>query len=145
MMDLPDRWTVDANVKELLHELSSILYRCRDGANFSKRNRNNLTFDELYKLFDWDVYRCEQHQCTSMSILERNLHQKHKDTYSLHTQMHKSIDKDGVVETLFPDPHYTTETHMPLSTTPRLDLYFTQSELTTVSLLLTACIEHTCR
>ena len=34
---------------------------------------------------------------------------------------------------------------MPLSTTPQLDLYFTQSELTTVSLLLTACVEHTCR
>ena len=50
-----------------------------------------------------------------------------------------------MVETLFPDPHYTAETHMPLSTTPQLDLYFTQSELTTVSLLLTACIEHTCR
>ena len=56
MMDLPDQWTVNANVKELLHQLSSILYRCRDGANFSKRNRNNLTFDELYELFDWDVY-----------------------------------------------------------------------------------------
>ena len=144
-MDLPDQWTVNANVKELLHQLSSILYRCRDGANFSKRNRNNLTFDELYKLFDWDVYRCEQHQCMSTSVLERNLHQKHKDTYSQHTQTHKSIGKDGVVETLFPDPHYTAETHMPLSTTPRLDLYFTQSELTTVSLLLTACVEHTCR
>ena len=38
-MDLPDQWTVNANVKELLHQLSSILYRCRDGANFSKRNR----------------------------------------------------------------------------------------------------------
>ena len=145
MMDLPDRWTVDANVKELLHQLSSILYRCRDGANFSKRNRNNVTFDELYKLFDWDMYRCEQHQCTSTSILERNLHQKHKDTYSLHTQTHKSIGKDVVVETLFPDPHYTAETHMPLLTTPRLNLYFTQSELTTVSLLLTACVEHMCR
>ena len=56
MMDLPNQWTVNANVKELLHQLSSILYRCRDGANFSKRNRNNLSFDELYKLFDWDVY-----------------------------------------------------------------------------------------
>ena len=59
--------------------------------------------------------------------------------------MHKSIGKYGVVETLFPDAHYTAETHMPLSTTPRLDLYFTQSKLTTVSLLLTACIEHMCR
>ena len=145
MMDLPDQWTVDANVKDLLHQLSSILYRCRNGANFSKRNRNNLTFDELYKLFDWDMYRCEQHQCTSTSVLERNLHQKHKVMYSLHTQMHKSISKDDVVEMLFPDPHYTAETHMPLLTTPRQDLYFTQSELTTVSLLLTACVEHTCR
>ena len=141
-MDLPDQWTVNANVKELLHQLSSILYRCRGSANFSKRNRNNLSFDELYKLFDWDVYRCEQHQCTSTSVLERNLHQKHKETYSQHTQTHKSIGKDGVVETLFPDPHYTAETHMPLSTTPRLDLYFTQSELRTVSLLLTASVEH---
>ena len=55
-MDLPDQWTVNANVKELLHQLSLILYRCRDGANFSKRNRNNLSFDKLYKLFDWDLY-----------------------------------------------------------------------------------------
>ena len=55
-MDLPDQWTVNANVKELLHQLSLILYRCRDCANFSKRNRNNLSFDELYKLFNWDVY-----------------------------------------------------------------------------------------
>ena len=62
-----------------------------------------------------------------------------------HTQTHKSIGKDGVVETLFPDPHYTAETHMPLSTNPRLDVYFTQSELATVSLLLAAWIEHTCR
>ena len=93
MMDLPDQWTVNANVKELLHQLSSILYRCRDSANFSKRNQNNLSFDELYKLFNWDVYRCEQHQCTSTSVLERNLHQKHKDTYSQHTQTHKSIGK----------------------------------------------------
>ena len=34
MMDLPYRWTVDANVKELLHQLSSILYRCRDRCQF---------------------------------------------------------------------------------------------------------------
>ena len=141
MMDLPNQWTVNANVKELLHQLSSILYRCRDGANFSKRNRNNLSFDELYKLFDWDVYRCEQHQCKSTSILERNLHQKHKDTNSQHTQMHKSIGKDSVSRPTL----YRRNPHA-FITTPRLDLYFTQSELTTVSLLLlTACREHTCR
>ena len=136
---------MQVNVKELLHQLSSIQYRCRDGVTFSKRHRNNLNYDELYKLFNWDVYQCEQCQSTSMSILERNLHQKHKDQYSKCTQTHKSIGKDGTIETLFPDPHYSAETHMPLSETPQLDLYFTHSELTTLSLLLTACIEDTCR
>ena len=53
--------------------------------------------------------------------------------------------KDDTIETLFPDPHYSAETHMPLSETPRLDLYFTHSELTTLSLLLMGCVEHTCR
>ena len=67
---------MQANVKELLHQLSSIQYRCRDGATFSKRHRNNLNYDELYKLFDWDLYQCDQCQSTSMSILERNFASK---------------------------------------------------------------------
>ena len=49
---LPNEWMVKANVKELLHQLSSIQYRCRDGENFSQHHRNNLCMDKLYKLFD---------------------------------------------------------------------------------------------
>ena len=136
---------VKANVKELLHQLSSIHYRCRDGENFSQHRRNNLCMDELYKLFDWQVYEFEQTQSTATSILERNLHQKHKEAHDTSSITHKLLGKDGEIETLFPDPHYTVETHMPLTSTPRLDLYFTPSELLTLSLVLTACVEHTCK
>ena len=101
--------------------------------------------DELYKLFDWHVYQSEQTQSMAMSILERNLHQEHKEDHDTSINTHKLLGKDGTIETLFPDPHYTIKTHMPLSNTPRLDLYFTPSELLTRSLLLTACVEHTCR
>ena len=101
--------------------------------------------DELYKLFDWHIYRSEQTQSTATSILKRNLHQKHKEDQDTSINTHKLLGKDGTTETLFPDPHYTIETHMPLSNTPRLDSYFTPSELLTLSLLLTACVEHTCR
>ena len=142
---LLSEWVVKANVKELLHQLSSIQYRCRDGENFSQRCRNNLCMDELYKLFDWQVYEFEQTQSTATSILERNLHQKHKEAHDTSSIAHKLVGKDGEIETLFPDPHYTVETHMPLASTPRLDLYFTLSELLTLSLLLTACVEHTCK
>ena len=53
---LPNEWVVKTNIKELLHQLSSIQYRCRDGENFSQRHRNNLCMDKLSKLFDWQVY-----------------------------------------------------------------------------------------
>ena len=142
---LPNEWVVKANVKELLHQLSSIQYRCRDGENFSQHRRNNLCMDELYKLFDWQVYEFEQTQSTATSILERNLHQKHKEAHDTSSITHKLLGKDGEIETLFPDPHYTVETHMPLASMPRLDLYFTPSEFLTLSLLLTMCVEHTCK
>ena len=133
------------NVKELLHQLSSIQYRCRDGENFSQHHRNNLCMDELYKLFDWQVYEFEQTKSMATLILERNLHQKHKEAHNTSSITHKLLGKDGKIETLFPDLHYTIETHMPLASTPRLDLYFIPSELLTLSLLLTACVEHTCK
>ena len=97
---------------------------------------------EFYKLFDWQA---EQAQATAMSVLERQLHQTHRDLHIDSTDTHKLLGKDGTIETLFPDPHYTTEKHMPLVSTPRLDLYFTPSELMTLSLLLTACVEYICK
>ena len=101
--------------------------------------------DKLYKLFNWQVYEFEQTQSMATSILERDLHQKHKEAHDTSSITHKLLGKDGKIETPFSDPHYTMETHMPLASTPRLDLYFTPSELLTVSLLLTACVEHTCK
>ena len=91
-----------------------------------------------------NTFRTESLMALS-NMLDDCKHKRDDFRPAQHTQTHKSIGKDGVVETLFPDPHYTAETHMLLSTTPRLDLYFTQNELTTVSLLLTAWVEHTCR
>ena len=100
---------------------------------------------ELYKLFDWHVFQAEQAQATATSVLERQLHQTHKDLHITSTDTHKLLGKDGTIETLFPDLHYTIENHMPLVSTPQLDLYFTPSELVTLSLLLTACVEYICK
>ena len=125
-----------------MHQLSSIQYQCRNSSNFSQRLRNNLCMQELYKLFDWHVFQAEQAQATATSVLERQLHQTPKDLHIASTDTHKLLGKDSTIETLFPDPHYTIEKHMPLVSTPQLDLYFTPSILVTLSLLLTACVEY---
>ena len=86
---LPNRWTVKANVRELMHQLSSIQYRCRDSSNFSQHLRNNLCMQELYKLFDWHVFQAEQAQAMATSVLERQLHpdtQRSSHRQHRHTQ-----------------------------------------------------------
>ena len=115
---LPNQWTVKANVRELMHQLSSIQYQCRDGSNFSQHLRNNLCMQELYKLFDWHIFQAEQAQVMATSVLERQLHQTHKDLHITSTDTHKLLGKDGMIETLFPDLHYTIENHMQLVSTP---------------------------
>ena len=99
----------------------------------------------FFKLFNWHIFQAEQAQVTATSVLERQLHQTHKDLHIASTDTHKLLGKDSTIETLFPDPHYTIENHMPLVSIPRLDLYFTPSELVTLSLLLTACVEYICK
>ena len=79
------------------------------------------------------------------SIKERHLNSVHMDKHMDSSSSHKFLSSDNVVETLFPDPSYTIEKHMPLSTMPQLDLYFTNSELVMLSLLSTACIEYFCK
>ena len=100
---------------------------------------------ELYKLFDWHVFQSKRAQATATSVLERQLHQTHKDLHIASTDTHKLLGKDSTIETLFPDLYYTIENHILLVSTPRLDLYFTPSELVTLSLLLTACVEYICK
>ena len=90
----------------------------------------------------------EQNQMLDTSIVERNLNQQHKDLHKDSSQCKKALSKDGsevIIQISPPDPSYMIETHMPLSKTPRLDLYFTNSELTTISLLAMACIEYLCK
>ena len=92
------------------------------------------------------MYVTEQKQMLDTSIVERNLNQQHKDLHEDSSRCKKALSgSEGIVQ-IFPlDPSYTIETHMPLSKTPRLDLHFTNSELSTVSLLATACIEYLCK
>ena len=97
------------------------------------------------RLFDWSMYEIEQTQMLQTSIKERHLNSVHRDKHVDSSSAHKFLSSDGVIETLFPDPSYTIERHTPLSTTPQLDLYFTKSELVTLSLLSTACVEYLCK
>ena len=142
---LPDNWCMCLNIHELIHQLCSIQYRCRNGSYFSQRHRNNVCLKEMYKLFNWSMYELEQIQMLQTSIKERHLNSVHRDKHVDSSSAHKFLSSDGVVETLFPDLSYTIERHMPLHTMPQLDLYFTNSELVTLSLLSTACIKYLCK
>ena len=145
------QWCTRMNIQELCHQLCSIQFRCHDGSCFSQRNRNSICWSELYKLFDWDVHAMEQKQILDMSIMEQNLNQQHKDLHKDSSQYKKVLSsgsddgEEGIIQIFPPNPSYMIEMHMPLSKTPRLDLYFTNSELTTISLLATACIKYLCK
>ena len=67
--------------------------------------------DELYKLFDWQVYEFEQTQSTATSILERNLHQKHKEAHDTSSITHKLLGKDGEIETISRSTLHHGNTH----------------------------------
>ena len=98
---LPNQWTVKANIRELMHQLSSIQYRCRYGSNFSQHLRNNLCMQELYKLFDWHIFQAEQAQATATSVLKGQLHQTHKDLHIASTDTHKLLGKDSTIKPYF--------------------------------------------
>ena len=142
---LPDNWCMHLNVHELIHQLCSIQYRCRNGSCFSQCHRNNMCLKEIYKLFDWPMYKIEQTQMLQTSIKERHLNAVHSDKHVDSSSAHKFLSSDGVIETLFPYLSYMIERHMLLGTTPQLDLYLTNSELVTLSLLSMACIKYLCK
>ena len=81
-----------------------------------------MCLEEMYKLFNWSVYELEQTQMLQTFIKERHLNSVDRDKHIDSSSAHKFLSSDGVIETLFPDPSYAIERHMPLSTTPRLDL-----------------------
>ena len=46
---------------------------------------------ELYKLFDWDVFQAEQAQAMAMPVLERQLLQTHRGFHIASTDTHKLL------------------------------------------------------
>ena len=77
-----------------------------------------MCLKEMYKLFNWSMYKIEQTQMLQTSIKERYLNAMHRDKHVDSSSAHKFLSSDGVVETLFPDPSYMIERHMPLSMMP---------------------------
>ena len=71
-------WFTKVNVRELHHQLCSISFRTHSGSSYSQQHQNNLTFSELFKLFDWSVYSGEQCKIIQVSIAERELNKENK-------------------------------------------------------------------
>ena len=136
-------WYTKINVRELCHQLCSISFRDRNGSCYSQRHRNSLSFGELSKLFDWDVYGEEQEQIIKVSVKECSLNSDHRKKCEESSQMKIMLTPDGL--STIRRWNYYIEECMPLAQTPRLDLYFDNSALTTFALLNTACVEFLCK
>ena len=118
----------------------------RRGANCSQRHRNNLAFGEVFKLFDWGVYSEEQRQIIQVSIAKRELNKEHKRQCEEPSQSKITLAlnaKTGITSNK--KSKYNIDDYMPLVKTPRLNLYFDNSELTTFSLLNCTCLEFLCK
>ena len=138
------RWYARVNVRELCHQLCSIQFRCRDGSCFSQHHRNNIRFNKLYKLLNWCAYEEEQDMMLRTSNEERKLNSSHKENHEQSIQSKRALTNEGIVQ-IYPETQYPIERNMPLSKTLRLDLYFSNSELTTLSLLNVACLGYICK
>ena len=140
-------WFVNVNVRELLHQLCSISFRVNNGSNFGQHHRNKLSHNELFEIFDWTVYSEEQSQIISVSIREWELNKNHRQTCEDSSQARITLlnPNNGTITMVREEMKYAIEKCMPLKETPRLDLYFDNSELTTLSLLSCACIEFICK
>ena len=141
---------VGLNVKEFSYQLSFISFRVNRGLNFNAHHRNHFSHNQLFKIFDWSVYSEEQSCVLSVSIKERELNKKHKQQCSNADtaddgQAKIVLGKNGKTLVITRNKtKYTIKKGMPLQETPRLDLYFDNSELTTLLLSSCACIEFIC-
>ena len=85
-------WFVSVNAREFIHQLCSISFRVNSGLNFSQHHRNNLSYNDLFKIFDWGICSEEQIQIITVSISERELNKKcKKNVKNLHKQESPSI------------------------------------------------------
>ena len=64
-------WLLNVNIREFIHQLCSISFRVNSGLNFSQHHRNNLSHNELFKIFDWGVYSEEQSNYHSLHKRKR--------------------------------------------------------------------------
>ena len=142
-------WFVNVNVREFLHQLCSISFRVNNGSNFSQHHRNKLSHKKLFKIFNWAIYSEEQSHIISVSIREWELNKKYRQTYEDSSQARIIFlnPNNGTtsIMTVCEETKYAIEKCMPLKEAPRLDLYFDNSELTTLSLLSFVCIEFICK
>ena len=79
-------------------------------------------------------------------MAERGLNKEHKRQCEESSQSKITLAPDGTTGiTSNKNSKYNIEDYMPLVKTPRLDLYFDNSELRTFSLLNCACLEFLCK
>ena len=141
-------WFFNVSVGEFLYQLCKILFRVNNGSNFSQHHSNKLSHNKLFKSFDWAIYSEEQSQIISVSIRGRELKEKHRQTCEDSSQARITLlnPNNGTMSMMVrEETKYAIEKCMPLKETPRLDLYFDNSELMTLSLLSCACIELICK
>ena len=113
-------WFVSVNAREFIHQLCSISFRVNSGLNFSQHHRNNLSYNELFKIFDWGVYK-EQNQIITVSISERELNKKHKQKCEESSQARITFNPNDVTTTSVTareETKYAIEKCMPLKKLP---------------------------
>ena len=113
-------WYVSVNAREFCHQLASINYRARSGDRFDLRQRNEVCFSNLFRMFDWSIYKEDIKNVIAISVHERKLR--------------AAPSSSSVVR---PSP--------PFNATLRLDQFFDRDELTAISLLLVASFHHVCK
>ena len=111
------KWFININVKEFIYQLCSISFRVNSGLNFSQNHRNNLSHNELLKIFDWGIYSEEQSQIITVSINERELNKKHKQECNESSQAKIILTPNGAttsIITAHQETKHAIEKCMPL-------------------------------
>ena len=76
-------WHVRVNAREFCQQLLSIQYRVRSGDRFDQCQRNELCLMNLYRLFDWDMYKEDIANVIKISVHERKLRNTTTTRYPL--------------------------------------------------------------
>ena len=66
-------WYVKVNAREFCRQLASINYRVRAGDRFDLRQRNEICLSNLFRMFDWTIYKEDIKNVIAISVHERKL------------------------------------------------------------------------